>query len=480
MRIRPRAAVPGLSRHSGGRRESRRAWPVVVGLVAFLPLSGHAQEIFRTPFEDVAPGTPAIGGAALAHSKTYVGDADRFKSDLVPLYLFKGERTFALGNELGLHLLDAGALSVDLLGRYRFTQLRPDELDLDGIEPRDQTVEAGVRMAISGAWGRLRATWLADTLGRHNGQTTEASYGFPMRFGSMWVTPWLSWEWQSAALANYYFRVTPEESGASGLPSYVPGAAGILGWGVNTAYQVSDNVLVFANAGQYRPDDAIADSPLSYERTQNTVYAGLAVSFGTIEGYRREDRSPAGLWTWRINAGYLAHGTIVGDISEGDLSRSDKAETPIAGLTLSRLIRPGPRVDVYGRASVFRHFEDGLQDDFFSYAAYITAIGKGYLGWSPREAFRFGFGFGFSYADQVPAVEQIKQAEDDKNTNRLLTYLELLVDTPLANFTHAESMKNCYIGATVVHRSGIFGYSSLLGNVAGGSDWITASLECKR
>ena len=40
------------------------------------------------------------------------------------------------------------------------------------------------------------------------------------------------------------------------------------------------------------------------------------------------------------------------------------------------------------------HFEDGLQDNCFSYAAYMMATGKGYLHWSPRDAFRFGSRYG--------------------------------------------------------------------------------------
>jgi hypothetical protein len=39
-------------------------------------------------------------------------------------------------------------------------------------------------------------------------------------------------------------------------------------------------------------------------------------------------------------------------------------------------------------------------------------------------------------------------------------------------------MQNCYAGLTVVHRSGIFGTSDLLGDVSGGADWITAHFEC--
>ena len=44
----------------------------------------------------------------------------------------------------------------------------------------------------------------------------------------------------------------------------------------------------------------------------------------------------------------------------------------------------------------------------------------------------------------------------------------------------SEAVRNCYTGLSIVHRSGIFGTSDILGDVAGGSDWITAHLECKR
>ena len=44
----------------------------------------------------------------------------------------------------------------------------------------------------------------------------------------------------------------------------------------------------------------------------------------------------------------------------------------------------------------------------------------------------------------------------------------------------AKSMQNCYAGLTVVHRSGIFGTSDLLGDVAGkglGAALLSAKLQ---
>jgi hypothetical protein len=80
----------------------------------------------------------------------------------------------------------------------------------------------------------------------------------------------------------------------------------------------------------------------------------------------------------------------------------------------------------------------------------------------------------------VPAVEKIKQAERDRNTAHFLNYLEFTADVPLARLTKAKAVQNCFAGVTVVHRSGIFGSSDILGEVSGGSDWVTLHLECLR
>ena len=85
-----------------------------------------------------------------------------------------------------------------------------------------------------------------------------------------------------------------------------------------------------------------------------------------------------------------------------------------------------------------------------------------------------------SYAESVPIAEQRKQANSGGNTAHFLNYLELQLDFPLRRLSKARWLQNCYAGVTVVHRSGIFGTSDILGDVAGGSDWITAHLECKR
>ena len=79
---------------------------------------------------------------------------------------------------------------------------------------------------------------------------------------------------------------------------------------------------------------------------------------------------------------------------------------------------------------------------------------------------------------RIEAERLIKQAERDGETAQFLNYLEMTLDFPIHPKNKSRFMGNCYSGFTVVHRSGIFGTSDIMGNVFGGSDWITVHLEC--
>ena len=189
--------------------------------------------------------------------------------------------------------------------------------------------------------------------------------------------------------------------------------------------------------------------------------------------------SRKGEWSWRINGGYTAEETFH-KVHRGALRRSDDVDTHLVGFTLGKLLQDGEKIDYWGRFSINRRLENGLQDNFNEYVAYVMAMGTGYSPWTHREMFRYGFGFGFSYAENVPMIEQVKQSNRDRNTAHFLNYLEAQVDFPLRAVFGDGASENCYIGLTLVHRSGIFASSDLLGNVSGGSDVLTGHIECKQ
>jgi len=460
--------------------------PIRLTIVLWLGLAGAsmgaraAQEVARIPIVDAPAGTPSLGAGFRLGSSPYVGEADENSADLVPLYLYEGKYVFAHGTSGGVHIFRNELFSFDALLQYRFQRLDPGDVpERAGLREREQTLDGGVQAGLNTRWGTLSANWLTDTMDRHGGQEVNLSYRYNFDFAHWSISPFLNWSWQDADLVNYYFGVSPEEATAD-RPAYSPGSAKGFGFGLNASYRLADNILVFGNIGFQGLDSPARNSPIVEESSISTAFLGASYLFGNVRRGPGEHGERAGEWSWRVNYGYQAQGNIVGDIDRGDFSKSNKADTHIAGLTLGKLLNAGRKVDFYGKVSINRHLEGSLQDDFFSYMAYIMAIGKGYLPWSDRPAFRWGFGFGASYAQEVPIVEQIKQAEKEGNTNKFLNYLEMTVDFPLDRMLKSDSLHKCYLGLTTVHRSGIFSTSDILGNVAGGSDWLTVHLECLR
>ena len=78
------------------------------------------------------------------------------------------------------------------------------------------------------------------------------------------------------------------------------------------------------------------------------------------------------------------------------------------------------------------------------------------------------------------AIEQVKQAKKDATSSHLLNYLEWTLDFPVNQIFDSKAFRNCFIGITDVHRSGIFASADILNNVDGGADWLTLHLECLR
>jgi len=457
----------------------------LLGAVLMIAASNsYSQEVAEIPLNNAPPGTTALGGGLRLGQSPYfaVDNDDQREFDLIPLYLYEGKYLFARGTAGGIRLIRNDSFEFNLYARYRFQQLDPDRnVFYEGIEKRRQTLDAGIEMGLNKDWGEVKLSWVTDTLDRHNGQEVQVSYRYRFEAGPWSFSPFISWAWQSANLSNYYFGVSEAEARPD-RPAYMPGETQRLGLGMNTSWHVSNRIVFFGNFVVGGAGDKIADSPLVEEEGFSSVFFGGTYMFGNVlkpEYIMDEERH--GEWSWRVNYGYQADGNIVSEIDQGDFSRSTVADTNIAGLTFSKLLSNTDRVDFVGRLAIFRHFEeDEGNGNFSSYAAYVSAVGKGYSPWSKEEWFRWSLGFGMSYADTVPIAEQRKQAASNDNTAHFLNYMEMTVDFPLWRISKASWLQRCYAGLTIVHRSGIFGTSDILGDVSGGADWLTAHLECTR
>ena len=465
-----------------GLRHWRRAGFTFLASAVIFAGTVSAQEVAEIPFTNAPPGTAALGGGFRLGQSPYLAsdNEDERQLDLVPLYLYEGKYLFARGVSGGVHLFRNDAIELNLYARYRFQKLDPDSNEyFAGLEKREQTLDAGFEFSINKNWGKITLDWVTDTLDRHKGQEARFSYRYNIERGPWTFSPYIAWTWQDDNLTNYYFGVSEAEANPE-RPVYLPGESQWVSFGLNSAWQVSDRIVLFGNVGFGGVDTVVLDSPLVEEDGFSSAFVGGTYLFGNARkpDYILEPER-AGEWSWRVNYGYQADGNIVSEIDQGDFSKSEVADTNIGGLTFNKLLSQGERIDFLGRVAWFRHFEeDEGNGKFSSYAAYIMAMGKGYSPWSKEEWFRWGFGFGMSYADKVPIAEQRKQAAKDDNTSRFLNYLEMTLDFPLRRVSKARWLQNCYAGLTIVHRSGIFGTSDFLGDVSGGADWLTAHLEC--
>jgi outer membrane scaffolding protein for murein synthesis (MipA/OmpV family) len=452
-----------------------------LGLICALLSTVAAQEVARLPIVDSKPGTPSLGAGARLGNNLYKNAEDTF--DLVPLFLYEGRWLYAHGTSGGIHIYRNRWITFDAFVRYRFLHLDPDDDDsLSGLSERDSTLDGGLSFGVHGQWGEVKAGWLTDVLDVHDGEQAELTYRYRLDRGRWVLLPFARIEWQDEELTDYYFGVDPDEV-ALGRPVYSPGSAFNLESGIYTSFRATRNIQLFANTALKKWDDVIRDSPIVDEGLTAEAFFGVTYNFGSVHGPAKgasPDRESE--WSWRVNYGYQTWGNIVGEVDRGQFRKNEDVDSKIAGVMFGRLLTQGPRVDYYGRLALYRHLEEPYQDDFNSYAAYIMAMGKGFRRWRKQPFFRWGFGFGFNYAEKVPAAEQVKQTNSGNKMNRFLSYLEMQLDFAIDAMTkdHSGVFRNCYLGATVVHRSGIFAYSDMLGGVEGGSDWLTAHVECLR
>jgi outer membrane scaffolding protein for murein synthesis (MipA/OmpV family) len=399
----------------------------------------------------------------------------------VPLYLYEGEYLFAHGTKFGLHVINNDTFVLNIGARYQFNQLDPDPDDpfYNAIDVRQQTWEAGIEVAWRGGFGILQAGWWTDTQSRHSGQVADLTWRYRFDFGKWMVSPYLTARWLDSDFTRYYYGVSEEEARPD-RPAYLPGDAVNLEWGVNTWYQFNPKVFAFANLGVTTLDSTIQASPLVTEESAAAVFVGAGFLFGGENTNVYQDGENPNPWSWRVSYGYQAQNNIFPKVMAGMIESSNVADTNIGGLTVGKMFQGGERVEMWGKFAMYRHFEDPLQDNFWSYNAYMQLLGKGYSPWSEQLLFRWGFGLGVSYAQEIPIVEQIKQERKGEKTNRLLNYLEFQVDFPLERLFKSKHVRDCFVGMTVAHRSGIFATSDILGSVNGGADWVTFHYECVR
>ncbi len=448
------------------------AWAVTVGCVS----PALAQDaMLGTLLEE--PGSAGLGFLMRVESSPYKGADDRV--DLLPLYLYEGERFFLRSNSAGVRLATQDDQGLELFVERRLEGYPEDETPeiLEGLRTRNGEADLGARYY----WKQERHTWdlsvRQDISSTSKGTEVRAGYGYLWR-GQRWdVQPVLSLEWRSSKLNDYYFGVEPYEA-TTERPAYAAGSGLDVTAGLYARYRFLQHWSLLGGLYATQQSGSVRDSPLVDDRVQWGALLGAAYDFGNGQVRWDEPTSPTYVKVfYGRDSADGCHMVKIMTFSCTDLNDVDP--TDIWGVHVGRPFVSelnGWPLDLVGYVGVLRHDEKGHQPDAWQIDAYMKAFYYGFP-WSHRVKTRIGFGFGLSYAERVPYAEVQSQARRERNTSKLLNYLDPSIDISLGDIFGSRRWHDLYLGVGISHRSGIFGSSQMLGTVDGGSNYIYAYLE---
>ncbi|MCL6417558.1 MipA/OmpV family protein [Aestuariirhabdus sp. Z084] len=455
---------------------------LVIGfaLLSMLPLPLTAEDVTDLGWLEQPVGSWSLGATFRGQTSPYRGE--EIQDDFLPHITYEGERFFMSGPRAGVHLLNDSPWEIDLALSYRFAGYNEEnDKFLEGME-RDDSVDFQAVFARQTDWGRFSLTPSADISNKHRGWDTSLQWSGHSRKGRWQWQPWIGATYQSQQLAQYYYGVESDEV-ITGRPVYDTGSAINASIGLNIDYQWTSDVHLSLGLEQERLDSNLVDSPIIDQRNLFKMALGIHHRFGGEESSAfqqalDEDDGLEGVWFWRAAAG-LSTETKFNEIVRGKID-SDSSRTGIASLFVGKQVGNslfGWPLDIFVKGGVAYHDERDLQGNF---PEYILAI-KGYYNrfpWSDRLETRWGIAEGISYAHKIPAVERDNVESKNRDASHLLNYIDWSVDVNLGDLFNSRSLKRCYGGWSIHHRSGIFGSADLFGNVDGGSNYNTLYIEC--
>ena len=443
-----------------------------------LPISASAG---LDPLSDLLsiPGSAGLGLVLRSEQSPYKGAG--ISNDLLPMYLYEGQRVFLHGTRVGLKLVDELRVqrhSIDVFLDYRFEGFPYERApaSLAGMHVRRPATDLGLGYRYRSDWGNLDAEILHDIDNVSKGGELRLAYNFDWQSGRWHLRPSLMLSRRNARLNDYYYGVRQDEATAL-RPEYYPGAGTDLRLGLYGYYELLNRWRLMGGVAVNILDTAVRNSPIVRDSVQPTVMIGAAYDFGSHQPYS-EPRLPLRL---KVLYGRSTDCNLLPAMTLRCGSTRTEDNTRIAAVELGRPLVEGVNdwpLDFVGYLGLLRHDENHWQADSWQLDAYIKAYFYGFP-WSERLRTRLGFGAGFSMAQRVPYVEERDQARRGRNTSKLLNYLDPSIDISVGDLIGMSTLKETYFGLGVSHRSGIFGASRMFDNTNGGSNYFYTYIESK-
>lgn len=422
-------------------------------------------------------GSAGLGAALRVEQSLYRGGGLRL--DVLPLYLYEGERVYIHSGRAGLKFLPRPDRRVDLFVAHRFEGFPVYDLpgSLAGLAAREPESDFGASYEQRFDWGKLFGEYLRDGSHTSSGSELRLGYGGDSRRGRLSLNPYFVLAARNAKLNDYYYGVLAAEA-TPARSAYHPGGGVNATAGLNARYDLTDSVHFLAGLSATLWSSGVRHSPIVEDRVQLAAFGGIAHEFAPSPSRRTQEGAPLFV---KVLHGRSTDCNLLPILGLSCFSIDTADKTTVDSIEIGRPFAEDPNgrpVSIVGYIGLLHHGERGLQADFWQVNTYLKAFYWGFP-WSGRVRTRIGFGAGLSYAQNVPFVEARDQARRNRNTSKLLQYLDPTVDVSVGDLFGAKSLRETYFGLGVSHRSGIFGMAELFDSMNGGSNYIYSFVEWK-
>ena len=422
----------------------------------------------------MADGGAGEGAVVRIESSIYRGQGVRY--DYLPVNLYFGKHAYWHADRIGVKWdLDAASrVDLFLAHRYEGTPQNETVQVLAGMAMREQGADLGVGYRRRFDWGTLYGEFLHNVDGDSEGSELRVGYKQERAYGRLRYSPQVMLSWRDGKLNNYYYGVRPDEATAT-RPAYEAGAGMNLQFALYATYPLAERWKVLAGVAATQWSGSVRHSPIVESGLQTTVSLGLLYDHSP-QPWPVPEGSP--LWV-KVYYGKATDCDLAKIILLQCTSTQTTEQTRVSSIEFGRTLIErlnGWNVDLAGYIGVLYHDEKGYQPNSWQVNAYFKPFWYG-LPWNHRVKTRLGIGTGLSYASRVPYVEAKDQAERGRTTSKLLTYLDPTVDFSVGDLFGVRKLKDTFVGIGASHRSGIFGFSQLMNNVNGGSNYIYTYIE---
>ncbi|MBW8189928.1 MipA/OmpV family protein [Neiella marina] len=245
---------------------------------ALLHTTANAATISASP--DAVPtkhkeSTLAVGLGFGSTSSAYAQYDD--ESTAIPLIFFNSKNFYFEGVEGGYKVIENRQSRLSVFVSMGAEEFDAGNSDIDGLKDRDRSVMAGVRYRYMAKWGIVDAKVAGDISEESEGTIARVSYGYPFHISEKFtILPRGFVKWMSSDYADYYYGVSPDESG---LSSYAPGSSMKYGAELIATYQINNKWKVLGGGRVSMLDSDLEDSPMMDDDMESLIFAGVTYKF---------------------------------------------------------------------------------------------------------------------------------------------------------------------------------------------------------